>query len=66
MLVFNVQSVLGAPACLYVLIHPAHHNLKLRDVYHPQPIGSSLFQPSLLDVVSNVDSYVAFIYELSF
>lgn len=26
MLVFNVQSVLGAPTCLYVLIHPAHRN----------------------------------------
>lgn len=24
MLVFNVRSVFGAPACLYVLIHPAH------------------------------------------
>lgn len=26
MVVFNVRSVLGAPACLYVLIHPAHRN----------------------------------------
>lgn len=26
MVVFNVRSVLGAPACLYLLIHPAHRN----------------------------------------